>query len=82
MVDMVELDGMIESDKKIEEIKYLKEKMVEKAKQANVLKGLLELDEKNKQMSDYQKEMLQEKIKGLAESVLLYNDMIEARENG
>ena len=31
MVDMVELDGMIESDKKLEEIKYLKEKMVEKA---------------------------------------------------
>jgi len=41
MVDMVELDGMIESEQKLEELKYLEEQIVDIAHRINVLEAVV-----------------------------------------
>jgi len=41
MVDMVELDGMIESEQKLEELKYLEEQIVDIAHRIKVLEAVV-----------------------------------------
>lgn len=52
MVDMVELDGMIESEQKLEELKNLEEQIVDLAQRANIIQAVV------KQKPQYKQKLL------------------------
>ena len=52
MVDMVELDGMIESEQKLEELKNLEEQIVDLAQRARIIEAVV------KQKPQYKQKLL------------------------
>ena len=52
MVGMVELDGMIESEQKLEELKNLEEQIVDLAQRANIIEAVV------KQKPQYKQKLL------------------------